>query len=289
MKTVVVTGATSLIGHFLLPRLANAGFQVIAVSRSKGTHWLEGITGVQGDISNPESLRMKEQFSNVQLLIHLAPLWLLPEFLKKFPSSKNLRTIAFSSTSRLSKIDSNNLADRTVAQKLANAEDILLATYASQITIFRPTLIYGAGLDKNISTISQWVTRFKFFPLIGEASGLRQPVHADDLAKACLQVVEKPAAKGNIYNLTGGEVISYRTMVERIFTALKIRSRFVVLPTRMIKVLIRMMSVIPKYKDLTPEMAVRMNKDLMFDATAASQEFGYQARDFHPDKIDIVQ
>ncbi len=289
MKTVVVTGATSLIGHFLLPRLAKSGFKIIAVSRSSATSWPEGITGLQGDISDPESLSMKKQFLNVNVLIHLAPLWLLPEFLKEFPNLENLRTIAFSSTSRLSKVNSSNLSERTVAQKLANAEDNLLATYASQITVFRPTLIYGAGLDKNISTISQWVMRFKFFPLIGKGTGLRQPVHADDLAKACLQALEQSATKGKIYNLVGGEVISYRTMVERIFAVLQIRPRFLILPAGIIKIMIRMISVVPKYKELTPAMAVRMNKDLMFDATTASEDFGYQARDFYPAKLDLIQ
>ena len=49
-------------------------------------------------------------------------------------------------------------------------------------TILRPTLIYEAGRDTNITPLSRLIRRFGFMPLVGGGSGLRQPVHAEDLA-----------------------------------------------------------------------------------------------------------
>jgi hypothetical protein len=57
-------------------------------------------------------------------------------------------------------------------------------------TIFRPTLIYGCASDKNVTTIANFVRRFGFFPAVGRATGKRQPVHADDLAQACVTAID---------------------------------------------------------------------------------------------------
>ncbi len=51
--------------------------------------------------------------------------------------------------------------------------------------ILRPTLIYGHGRDKNITEIARFIRRFGFFPLLGKANGLRQPIHVEDVAEAC--------------------------------------------------------------------------------------------------------
>ena len=93
--------------------------------------------------------------------------------------------------------------------------------------ILRPTLIYGLGQDKNISEIVRLIRRFGFFPLVGQAKGLRQPVHAEDVATACLSALEKTDVVNRAYNLSGGETLSYREMINRVFTALGRRPRLI--------------------------------------------------------------
>jgi nucleoside-diphosphate-sugar epimerase len=97
-------------------------------------------------------------------------------------------------------------------------------------TIFRPTLIYGAGRDRNIADIARFVRRFGVFPILGKGIGLRQPVHAADLAEACLLAVDSSASFNRVYNLSGGETLTYRQMVERVFQAMGKRGRVVSLP-----------------------------------------------------------
>ena len=81
-----------------------------------------------------------------------------------------------------------NQSDQEIACFLEQGEDALrkwAELNRVQWVILRPTLIYGYGQDKNVSEIARFVRRFGFFPLIGKAQGLRQPVHADDVAEAC--------------------------------------------------------------------------------------------------------
>jgi nucleoside-diphosphate-sugar epimerase len=42
-------------------------------------------------------------------------------------------------------------------------------------------------------------------------------VHADDLAGAALAALDAPGAADRAFDLPGGETLSYRAMVERIF------------------------------------------------------------------------
>ena len=69
MTTVIVTGATGLVGSRLLPRLVDAGFHCRALLR-RDTELPAGVSGVRGDLADPDSLR--EAVEGVDAVIHLA-------------------------------------------------------------------------------------------------------------------------------------------------------------------------------------------------------------------------
>ena len=51
-------------------------------------------------------------------------------------------------------------------------------------------MIYGQGLDRNVSRAVKFIERFGIYPATLHADGLRQLVHADDLAVAALAILE---------------------------------------------------------------------------------------------------
>src|SRR5688500_18085460 len=212
---IIVTGATSIIGAFLLPRLLEAGYEIHAVSRDFGKKLLtagENPVWHRADITRPEQLPR----INAAILIHLAPLWLLPPLLPVLNSLKIKRIIGFGSTSLFSKANSADIAERNLAARLAEAEQKIAASCgASKVdwTIFRPTLVYDCARDKNISRIADFIRRYRLFPFVGKSTGRRQPVHADDLAQACILALTQPATFNRAYNLSGGDTLSYRAMV----------------------------------------------------------------------------
>ncbi|MFA5718416.1 MAG: hypothetical protein WC952_11940, partial [Desulfobulbaceae bacterium] len=132
------------------------------------------------------------------------------------------------------------------------------------------------------AVIARFIKRFGFFPLFGGGSGLRQPVHVDDVASACLAALNIPEGEVRTYVLSGAEVLSYRTMVERIFTALGRKPRIVHCPLPLFALAVRLARFLPAGRELTTEMAVRMNRDQQFDHSAAAADLGFQPRPFHP-------
>ena len=80
-------------------------------------------------------------------------------------------------------------------------------------SVLRPTLVYGAGRDRTVSRLAAIARRLGWLPVPRGATGLRQPVHVDDLAAAAVAACDAPAASGMDYDLPGGETLAWREMV----------------------------------------------------------------------------
>jgi len=290
-EAVVVTGAASQIGWFLLPRLIAAGVRVMAVSRRDpaeatvrfGAGWpgREGVQWRRDDINRPGAAWA----AGCTRWIHLGPLGLAGARMGEVAAAGVRQVIAFGSTSRYTKANSPAPAEQRLVAGLLAGEAALAeqAAHAGAAwTLFRPTLIHGAGLDRNVMVIAGAIRRFGVFPLVGGGRGRRQPVHADDLAAACVSVLGCEAAAGRAYDLSGGEVLTYRLMVERIFAALDRPARFLPVPVSVVGCALRALALLPRYRDFNPQMAHRMAADMVFDHAAAARDFGYRPRGFAP-------
>lgn len=278
LKTpILVLGATSLIGEFLLDRLRALDLAPIAVSRrppAADLCWLDA------DLSDPD---LVEGLPPVATVFSLSPIWLLPQALPALKARGMDRLVAFSSTSRFSKTASPVAAERAVALALADAEAAVAAWCDDNgvaWTILRPTLIYAEGRDGNVSRLAALIRRLRVLPLSGTGAGLRQPVHADDLAAGAILAAGAALAEGRAYDLVGGETLTYRAMAERVFEGLGRRPWIVSLPPALFALALRLAA--PLLPGATSAMGDRMAKDLTFDDAAARHDFGWSPRDFHP-------
>lgn len=282
MKHVLITGATGQIGEFLLPLLVAHGYSVTALSRSRQKDGNSGeIRWLPLDIS--ASLDINTLSFQVEILIHSAPLPLLPEIIQPLAGLGLKRIIAFGTTSVFTKAGSTNSKESTLVESFTSAERKMAEISQSlgiKWTLFRPTLIYGGTNNSAILFMERLIGKFGFFPILGEANGLRQPVHAQDLAKACIQALDSPATYGGDYNLGGGEVLSYRKLLERVFIRQGKKPHLPTIPAGLFRSGIKILRLIPKFSHLTPEMADRMNQDHCFDISAATNDFGYSPREF---------
>jgi nucleoside-diphosphate-sugar epimerase len=281
-EKVFLIGASSTIGSMLVSILRVQGCAVLALGR-RPVKSAEGLVWSSLNLADKaEELPQGEAGT----LIHTASLWLIPGWLEKFHARGVRRVIAFSSTSRFTKQASASAYELELVNKLIAAEDHLVAEcerLGMAWTIFRPTLIYGgAGGDRNVADIARLIRKFGFFPVLGSASGRRQPVNAADLARACVQSLSAPASYNRAYNLSGGETLTYIEMVQRIFETLGSQPRFIRIPMPAFRVAVKMASLHPRFAHLTPDMALRMQHDLVFDHSEAARDFGYSPGHFDP-------
>lgn len=278
---VGVLGASSLVGGCLLPLLSEAGWQVVAFSRFP----VENGLGLAW-----RRLPCTEGIEEIPHWLCLAPIWVLPDYFSLIEASGARRVVVLSSTSRFTKVGSGDAAENAIAARLIDSEAGVQAwaeSHGVEWVILRPTLIYGLGRDKNISEIARFIRRFGFFSIFGQAQGLRQPIHAEDVASACVATLQAPDAVNRAYNITGGETLSYREMVSRVFAALGRRPRLLAVPHWVFRVAVSILRCLPRYRNWSVAMAERMNRDLVFDHSDAKNDLGFSPRLFQLAREDL--
>ena len=271
----LVLGATSLIGRFLLPRLAAAGAEVVAISRAPKP-LAPGVRWIEADLTAPD---WSADIPRAATVFALTPIWLLPPALPALAGAEARRLVAVSSTSVFTKAASPEPSERDVARRLADAEEAVTASGLAW-TILRPTMIYAEGLDANVSRLARLIARWKALPLSGRGAGLRQPVHADDLAAGAIAAAGADAAVGRSYDLPGGETLSYREMVGRLFEAQGLPPCIFSVPPPLWRLALALAA--PLLPGATGAMGDRMAADLTFDAAPAQRDFGWAPRRFQP-------
>lgn len=277
---VGVIGATSQIGGALVPRLLASGVMVYRIGRTAGpqgpdpVHAFDPVGGV-----------FEPAIDSANVLISLAPLPAIGSVLDMARRLGVRRVIAFGSTGRFSKVSSPSALEQEFVREQAQAEQLLASRARAdgvEWTLFRPTMIYGAGQDQSVAFVRAMVERFGFFPLPYGAAGLRQPVHVDDLAQACLTVLGNERTYGRAYNLGGGEVLPFPELVRRVARAATRRPILLPLPLTVYRLLIRVARRLPGASFVRMEMVDRMYRDLVADNEPAQVDFGYQPKGFFP-------
>jgi len=286
--TVGLIGARSFVGETLLPLLVQSGWDVLAFSRRT-------ISGPQDDIiwkilPQPPFTAPCPQAQQISQWICVAPIWVLPQYFPLLEACGAQRILALSSTSRFTKTTSPDPEEQDIAKRLISGEKALQAwASAKKITwtLLQPTLIYGLGKDQNISQIVRVIRKLGFFPVLGKASGLRQPLHVKDLAQACLNGLKNSAAADKAYILSGSEIISYRDMVRKIFICMGRSPRILPLPLPAFHLASRLQQLLTSSRSWSSAMAERMNQDLTFSHDAASLDLDFKPRPFMLTAIDI--
>lgn len=219
--TTLVFGASSQIGFFLLPMLGECGTRVLALSRQaradgSSVRWLRG--------SLPDE--PPRDVAGITSIVCFAPLDALATWIERTTLPALRRVIVTSSMSAESKRNSPVAAERALAQRLRDAEAALAVACAKRgaaWTVLRPTLIYGAGVDHSLTPLAMRAMRSHLF-VLPPGRGLRQPVHAQDIAAAVMAALRCPASAGRVIPIGGGERLSAAQMFARVRASLPVRT-----------------------------------------------------------------
>ena len=278
MKTALVFGASGQIGVPLVDRLQRDQWNIVAVSRGQRDD-VPGLAWIQGDFAGVAGLPRR-----ADVLFSCGPLDL---FARWYADARieAARVVTFGSTSVHVKRESTDPAERDIAARLRSGEQRLFAAASergARATVLRPTLVYGRGRDATLSRIAALARRYGRFPLPRGADGLRQPVHADDLADAAYAAARAETLSVAAYDLPGGEALAYREMVLRVLASLQPQAKLLELPSPLFTALLATARVGGLASGMGDAAVVRMREHLVFDAGPARRDFGYAPRAFAP-------
>jgi nucleoside-diphosphate-sugar epimerase len=269
MPAILVFGASGAIGRFALPLLA-PDHRVLPVSRAARPGW---IAADLNDATVP--------WPDAEIVLSLGPLDAFADWLERTPAAALRRIVAISSMSAQTKQDSPDPAERALAACLRGAEARvreITSLRGIDCTIFRPTLVYGAGIDRTLAPLARFARRWRVLPIPFGASGLRQPVHAADLAAACSSVIANTATFGKTYELGGGERLHFDAMIRRVGEAIP----GFVLPLPMPLTVLRLFAQSAR---IAPGALARLRIDLTAVNADAARDFDYSPRPFRAGEI----
>ena len=202
MMQIHLFGAKTPVGESLKQLLCTSLPEISLVAYSRHDSSLNPV-----DFCHPSVFRPGGDPAAPSLWISFGPIWLLAPFLEQlaldFPERlDNIRgVIACSSSSATTKRFASNRFDRELVNRLTEAEDQLFSTcreLSLPCCILRPTLIYGRVgpyVDGNLSRLIALMRRLPVLPLPVH-TGLRQPIHASQLAAVVVELVRQFMTSG---------------------------------------------------------------------------------------------
>jgi nucleoside-diphosphate-sugar epimerase len=277
MARILVFGLSGQIGAALRAPLRAEGHDVVAVSRQArapepGVDWRLGAL--------PDAALLRERFDAI---LSLGPLDAFADAIARHPPQAP-RVVAIGSTGVHSKADSPDPGERALALRLARAESILGGALAGRaaLALLRPTLVYGHGRDASLSPLVAFARRRGWVALPRTARGLRQPVHVDDVAAAVLACLRTPAPATTAVDLPGGETLPFDAMVARTLAAHAPTARLLRVPGPLFRLGLALAGDRVPANVSGPGFVGRLNRDQVFDGSAAQALLGLAMRPFTP-------
>ena len=100
-----------------------------------------------------------------------------------------------------------------------------------ELTVLRPTMIYGSITDQNIAVFIKMVDKLKIIPMVNGGHYALQPVNYKDLGEAYYDVLINPSiCNGKNYILSGKNEVDLKNIFETIAFLLKKKRIYISIP-----------------------------------------------------------
>jgi nucleoside-diphosphate-sugar epimerase len=271
---VAILGAGGCVGRRMIATLLDAGASVVAVRRAHS----QPIPGCQPLHVDLQTEAAGDQIGRLgaTVVISAAPIMSVVRSLARLKGTACPRLIVCSSMSVRSKLDSPSRGDQRMAAAVEAAELALLRSVPDAI-VLRPTMVYGHPSTRNVASLQRFARSRRFLAVPSGATGLRQPVHCDDLADALLACASRGAV-GRVYEFGGGERVSCVELARRV--AASEGARLLSIPSPGLALVGRRLCAFGA--DRVGGVLFRSCQDQCADNGSASQDLGVFPRAFNP-------
>ena len=218
--------------------------------------------------------QLQNYFTGVTTVLHIAHIDLSKTVIEAGTKAGVEWFICVHTTGRFSKF-------KSASAEYIEIEDGLLNKYAN-LTILRPTLIYGSSRDRNFWRLINFINSYSVFPVFGSGKNLMQPVNAEDLGNAYFKVLQnKSNTFGKQYNLSGRDQVPYISILKEISSALGKKVFFIHIPIWISLVGAYVMNMLLGSRfPISVEQVLRMKEDKIFSFDDAHKDFGYSPISF---------
>lgn len=296
-RLVTIYGGSGFVGRHLVRALAKRGWRIrVAVRRPDLAGHLQplGVVGqimpVQANLRFPESVaRAAEGASaivNLVGILHQSGAQTFDavqaagaETVAKAAKAEGARLVQMSAIG--ADKDSNSSYGRTKAL----GEQAAFAAKRDAVVV-RPSIVFGPE-DDFFNRFASLARISPFLPLIGGGKTKFQPVFVGDVAEAIAKAVEGEARGGEIFELGGPEVMSFRELMDLTLREIDRKRMLVSLPWRVARVQAWFMEFMPKPM-LTRDQVTMLKTDNVVSEAAASERRTLQGLGINPTAMRAI-
>ncbi len=279
-QIVTIFGGTGFVGRYIVAELAKLGARVRVVTRHPESAYFLRTNGAVGQIvpefcDYKDSKNIAHAVRGSSLVINCLGIL----FEKRKGDFENIHvTISrdIAAACRDQKIPrfihlsalAVDRAQSLYAQSKIKGEQEIFKNFPSA-TILRPSVIFGAE-DKFFNMFAKLSLFAPALPLIGGGKTLFQPVFVNDVADGVMACIKNPQTSGQIYELGGPEVLSFRDIYKKLFEHTGITRALITLPWSVAKIQAQILNLMPTPL-LTPDQVISLKTDNI--VTAGSKTF----------------
>ena len=278
---LAVTGITGHTGTYFLQELIRNGFDGtlrVLVRETSDTRALDAsglqVEKVVGDIQNPDDLL--RLVSGADSVLHIAGIRdTLPLMAAIEKAGVKGHIVLVHTTGIYSRFRMASGEYKEIEQALQAYID-----KGYNITILRPTMIFGDLCDRNIHKFIRMVDTLPVMPQVRFGRARIQPVNARDLGRAYYQCVMKEKLPKLDYVVSGSRELTLRELCSLIGIYLGRKTRFVNVPTPAVVGSMWCVKKLSGGKIDYVEKALRLSEDRVFSHAEATRDFGFEPEPF---------
>lgn len=232
-----------------------------------------------------DSVYLEQAFRDVDTVLHIASISLTTYIVDAAVRCHVRRLICVHTTGIYSKYkeagEVYRIIDAYVEQKCQDNN--------IELTILRPTMIYGNISDNNVVKFIKMVDRLPLMPVVNGARYALQPVHYLDLSEAYYQVLMNENTANHNYILSGGEPINLRDMLLEIGNCLGKKVHFISCPYPVAYAGAWLLYLMSLKKIDYREKVQRLCEPRVYSHDDAKRDFGYCPKKFNIGIVDEVE
>ncbi|ATU93312.1 complex I NDUFA9 subunit family protein [Phyllobacterium zundukense] len=296
-KLVTVFGGSGFIGRHVVRALAKRGYRVrVAVRRPDLAFHLQPLGGVGQIQAVQANLRFRESVDRAVAgsdhVINLVGL-LFESGKQRFGTVHESGARAVAEAARaagvplthMSAIGADARSHSAYASTKGRAEAAVRSVLPDAV-IVRPSIVFGPE-DAFFNKFASMARLSPFLPLIGGGTTKFQPVYVGDVAEVFARSVDGALKPGEIYELGGGEVLTFKQCLEAVLRVIGRKRLFVPIPFWVAKIQGTILGYLPK-PPLTKDQVILLQKDNVVSEGAKKEERTLEGLGIHPQTIETI-
>jgi uncharacterized protein YbjT (DUF2867 family) len=295
MSTILVTGASGFVGSWTIPALLDAGHDVVALVRGRGSAerilgrlpetWRGLVETRTGDVTHPATLG--SAMTGVDGVLHLVA---IPRDLRggadlRLVNTEGTRAVVEAmrraGVRRLVHMGAMGVEDDPAlhyASSKARAE-ALVATSDLEWTILKPSLQFGRG-DGFFNLLASLVRMSPLVvPVPGRGRSRFQPIHVGDVARVAVHAFGDPSTIGRSYELGGPRYWTYREIAAAVIAALGAKRTIVPMPVPLIRLVAGSAELVHLPFPVATDQLRQLRLDNIGPLGLVEERFGFVPRD----------